>query len=927
MTSFKMYKLITLLALNIFVVQSTVNHWFPYVSNPIKICLSQSLASHAVMDLGSLRLLSQCLERVFKVEMGCTSVPNPMKLVQFVRHVLDYGLNYKTDKECPHQYISGPCASFGIQAEASILQCKWYISVPQALTINITFYHLHLLTLSSTCKVDKLTFRHHGFSNYSQTFCGKRTPFSFIPGYSTLELALDMPQRKVKPKNKLGFSLFYHIVSKDLFNLPARENFDNVISDPSRIYNYFDLYLVMATPAIKRFTFHINVDFGKMIEACVEARDLSSKMLAFDGPSTDCVLLRKFKLSGHKETIQSFGPSMLLELKTYTAVEKGTPDVLIQFEEMQINILPDIPVLEAFDQKRQIIIFFKNSQFCLENNFIIHCAFKIRSSKMTSFVKMSEILINVELPSVFDCHFGSVIISDKSSAALWKWCGFMSPSLQQVTSSSQELLVKAVLYTQPSDDLYIDLHYELSSCPGINPYDLDINLARNVVEVNTRSHHGWNHMNLVKIYGKCFVVQLIRKMSAENIIVSLQGQNRHEVQEYSIDIQQSFPLFQCSVSYSIMIGGLFSTSMYGAGEIDYYTAHSDPQQNFTFTNRASSLQISTRIMNFCKGMMEDVFITVRDACENLFTDVSQLTRVAIQPFDVSSYEKLSSACSVVSMELTGYNEYRFHFHDLSLCLPHTNEARFPCSVRNSPHITCHSHTDCVLHVEARLVASDICRDDIIMATIHSKDYMLRLAWFINQQKKLLYASFLLERIKHYFQWSGMDNFIGKFQIVSGVRQENSCKLEISQQIKKSTIKPIAYEGTVADGGPAAPCQLKLSDILTGYKDKDECIKAGIRREYLTVENKSYMRVNSSEFSWREAQQFCERHNGSLMSVTSKSEENILMMLLSGGNKQRPIAAFIGLIYDQKVCEIKQSYHHCIHNLQLISSNLQVTMIS
>ena len=59
-------------------------------------------------------------------------------------------------------------------------------------------------------------------------------------------------------------------------------------------------------------------------------------------------------------------------------------------------------------------------------------------------------------------------------------------------------------------------------------------------------------------------------------------------------------------------------------------------------------------------------------------------------------------------------------------------------------------------------------------------------------------------------------------------------------------------------------------------------------ESIIIANKAYIRVNSSDLSWVQAEEFCKSHDGHLVSITSADKEQVVKYLSDGGSSSTGI---------------------------------------
>ena len=146
--------------------------WFTYVEHPLEWCLQKiygTLLSSSGTTSLSLKQLGACTEHKHRVKMKCT--------VNAYRPDVIKGFEYYPRVDV---VLSGPCGYIAIAVEVNQAECKWWISVPQVLTINMTFTEFYLPIVSPLCGFDRLSIESLDGA-YKQNYCGRRDPFTIIP--------------------------------------------------------------------------------------------------------------------------------------------------------------------------------------------------------------------------------------------------------------------------------------------------------------------------------------------------------------------------------------------------------------------------------------------------------------------------------------------------------------------------------------------------------------------------------------------------------------------------------------------------------------------------------------------------------------------------------------------------------------------------
>ena len=82
------------------------------------------------------------------------------------------------------------------------------------------------------------------------------------------------------------------------------------------------------------------------------------------------------------------------------------------------------------------------------------------------------------------------------------------PFLQQITSATNQLNIKILIYKTYDDELSIALQYSLSPCPAISMNNKEI-LVGNSLIVTLMEADGGSVLFIQKVANKCFVVQSV----------------------------------------------------------------------------------------------------------------------------------------------------------------------------------------------------------------------------------------------------------------------------------------------------------------------------------------------------------------------------------------------------------------------------------
>ena len=842
--------------------------WFTYIQHPLELCLQKiygELQGSSGAASFSLEQLGACSAYQYRVQMKCSvheDYPDINKT------------SICTDEKA--KVLNNPCGYIATAAQA--YQCLWWIIVPPVLTINITFTEFNLPFLNPECIFDHVIIKSFDEA-YVRYYCGRREPFTIIPNVSKLKIIFSIPFGHNVPGEVAYFQMFYQVVDHGLYVMNGDKASENTQTDPFLTYQFHPQNQIMKLKETKIYSLHISVDIGFFITVRVLFQTLTGKnsiLHAYDGPSTICHILKHFQVSDQYQVASSFGTSLLLLLETASLEESH---ISITYSSTRHNLFKPRSIRASIVQK-SLVVPLQEAEHCSSHHFITFCELLIESNLLGNFVKLEDIVINMKIPDTMDCHFGSVWIFDvKSSKPVWKWCAFKRPFLQQLTSTSHQLSIKAVVYDTNNQGFDVKMQYRLSSCQGHFVYNEDL---MNISNYNYRIKEfaGRLYYDTVSFSG-CNVLQALPVSDTDELYALFTFANTEYsnlVSKYTFVRQSVYNMHFCSNMWRIFSEGLTWPYVYGRGEVllgmfDWYQTH--------ITVQATSLGIEMNVpVELCTSNYE-VIVIADDACDQLFTD---RTFLSFYPYlsGMEFTERFSSSCTQYLISLQYPNIFRLSFSGHPLCAPQHREQQFPCLSKEGT--LCESISSCSLRIEVQKVGNDpVCEATGFHVDVMNVKETVRLRWHLRRQEKVAFI---------------VDMFPGDIHAVMDIARDDvsdeNCSLQITQTLIKNDILMGINTKILKLGSPTSCLKQVGYSHHIGDKRRAHCFKWSVSEDHVLVDDMMYIRVNSSDLTWIEAEQFCESHGGHLVSITSTHEENIVKTLFDGGSSLLPSAVYIGI---------------------------------
>ena len=468
---------------------------------------------------------------------------------------------------------------------------------------------------------------------------------------------------------------------------------------------------------------------------------------------------------------------------------------------------------------------------------------------------------------MFDCYFGSVWIFDAMAAKpVWKWCGFNSVQLQQI-SASQMLIINVIFYKVNDGDGHIKLQYLLSPCPGIFVHDID--LIKKLSHTITISFHRVPYLYLTQVSSRCFVVQYfgVTKQYTEMRIF---GSRVHYVNEFTVIRVGKDQYFDCLDTRHIQVMGMLPGKKFGW----VYLFNSQlAVDNHLWTNvsfQAMRVGIFSEIPSAC-SVDEGFIIAVQDTCQELVTDATFLTNVYEQPAKVLNVIRLIRGCKQFTVTAARHTTHQLSFDGSLLCNSMVVGQLFPCKAQQG--ILCDSIKSCAFRIEVKLKSvSSACQATKYHIQLISSSSSIQLQWSVDSSNMMSFTTSMHKQLDALgYGHLAMD-------IMSdGILTDEPCALEITQTIVEIQYKSLHQ--TVLKSGMPLSCLVKQK-YIDDYKRewKTHCFKWSVSAEHIAVKDDTYIRVNSSNLTWMEAEKFCHQHDGHLVSMTSVEEEHVVASL-------------------------------------------------
>ena len=670
--------------------------------------------------------LKNCTLHIHRELLQCTDKENPPEKIRNIYQ--DFKVNpddFLPDsvEECPWptHLLTRPCGQIGVEADVRYLFCSWIISIDYRLTINATFMYFNLPRAKINCKLDRLQIEDMDQQKSTSRFCGRREPFSVIPDFSRLRFDLNVDLRITLPERTSGFSMFYQVTAIDKYVMPGRADYENIYTDTLPTYFFSLSNLIMQVKEQSVFSFHFNVDirFYIHVEFVAVFLEEDTVLQFYDGPSKVCHKLIEFQSLGDNETVTSFGTSLLLLLKT-RSFNKELVAVTFTALQRQFHISP---ILYAENMKNDLAIPLRESKFCYAQHSAVFCNLQIVSDTLDRFIKLENIFVHMKIIHIFDCNFGSFWILD-GDFPVWKWCGHKVPFLRQITSATNQLNIKILLYKIHVDELSIALQYSLSPCPAISINNKEI-LVGNSLIVKLTETDGGSVLVIQKVANKCFVVQSVWDGAKRHHSIHIRGLKKNEVFHLDIIRVSNDEALSCSDIWNVYLTAKFGVNQFGTA--NFYRSK-EIKDNPMWTNvfyhvvHATATYEHNHVCDFDDGFI----VTVRDSCDKLTADTKYLINFEIAPNEVQVMIRLYSGCKQFPVDVGKIHPFLLGFDGRMLCKPLMTNGRFPCMSRQG--ILCESILHCALHLEVQLIQSshDDCRSAGYYVDITSVEGTVRL---------------------------------------------------------------------------------------------------------------------------------------------------------------------------------------------------------
>ena len=300
--------------------------------------------------------------------------------------------------------------------------------------------------------------------------------------------------------------------------------------------------------------------------------------------------------------------------------------------------------------------------------------------------------------------------------------------------------------------------------------------------------------------------------------------------------------------------------------------------------------------NHVCGFDDGLIVTVKDSCDKLTTDTKYLISFEIALIEMQANIRLYSGCKQFPVDVGKLHPFLLGFDGRMLCRPLMANGHFPCI--SEQRILCESILHCALHLEVQLIQSSHtdCRSAgyYVDITGAERSVNVRLRWLVNSHRKVTFTADMYSGDFEYFYQRVMF-----MDITSNGASSTFCQLEITQTIVQGRQLVISHSTVLSDISPSCLVRRTYYDDLA-HKRRSHCFKWDMSPEYIAVNDEKYIRVNSSDLSWVQAEEFCQRYNDHLVSIASVDEEQTVRYLFDGGPSFTPSAFYIGLNLTRQV---------------------------
>jgi hypothetical protein len=848
------------------------HEWFSLVLKPVEICIRDLFGSTLGAEwltLLSMRQLPGCLTLFHRTRMKCSRDTGTPRTIEF----RDFEMVYEPAELVDFQT---PCGKIAAEIVGTYARENWLITVPPLLTINATFVRMMIPQPTANCRHDHLGLEDREQHTYRGRFCGKRTIFTVIPNVSKLTLTLLISWRVLVAE--AYFEMFYQVIDKDQYFITGAGEFENIATNNSLTYGFNYNYYIFLLHANKidysKGSLHFQVDLGKFVRASVKVNNLSDKSVikVFDGPSSNCYMISQVTSSGANESYQSFGTSLLFVLYSFSHL---FDDVQITFEILPHTIKQSASMFVS-EKEASLVVSLKQSEFCTTRHSLTYCSWWMTSLRDTDFIKLMDISIHMDIPYVYDCYFGSVwIVDGVSGLPMWKWCGFRSNELQQITSPGNRVNIKLIAYGD-SGDFNITLRHVITPCVGVFPHNIDVNQFSTKVKVYVRR----DDYRIEAVAGSCFVFHVFQPSALlqerdEILYFQFRGSSTYEIREFTLIRVGQNERPKCTENWGAALDGIVDSNRHVTADFSYLSALSRSPSWSQVALRAFGL--TATYLSFAQHCdYDDAFmIAVQSVCDGFTMDTTFVSGLLAHPPEVSYGLRLSSACSrFLVHSVPGGIPKKVSFSANNLCEPLQHGARYPCRARDG--VLCASIRSCMIHVTVTSPCPHASHD------VDATDFLatVRYRWHITAHREMTFAV----------------SFHDSDQLTIHIWTRESghdCHLIITQRIVQSEMP--GYAGITLKSVTLSECLAQkyyLDDYMNVWNVK--CFKNPMKAEHISYHGELYIKVKTSNYTWLEAHDFCQRENASLASITSLQEEHVVKSIFTGASVFRPAAIYIGL---------------------------------
>ena len=411
-----------------------------------------------------------------------------------------------------------------------------------------------------------------------------------------------------------------------------------------------------------------------------------------------------------------------------------------------------------------------------------------------------------------------------------------------------------------------------------------------IVNTDHKESYGITSMYITKVSGRCFVLQAVRENTKKFSAIFAKGSRHNEINEFTILRTGFQDIINCE-TWEISFEGMYSFGEFGTGKFSYIRI----TELHPFWSNVSLRAVNVQVVyydHFSCGYHEGVIIAVQDGCHNLLIDTTIL-KSHPETGEYSQSVRLLSSCMRFTITVVKVHTFQLALDDRLLCFPIASEEPFPC--RSKQGVLCENRTSCTLHIEAQLLtgsAGTACHPGGYYVDVLGFRFKQRvwLRWHIHSTSHMMFTVDL-----HGGDEFNIHNFNMDVTNYDKSGRSESCELEITQKILRREHSVVHQ--TMVKQELSSTC-LRYRSYRPDVKQewKKHCFKWDLSPEHVIVGDETYIRINSSDLTWLQAEQFCQSHNAHLVSITSTEEEHIVQAIFHGGLTLQPSALYIGLHY-------------------------------